>query len=195
MKSRITIEVDFDNNNSSAIFVKPEKSDDVRDKLISDFIEQFGGQSNWCRADFDLNGFVKITPIRFSDLAEQSKLMDIKHLSFTGESFKQPVSDPPTILHEPVKHPLDDLLRELKFGRPKDDQDFLDDCIKWLEDRGAFQKNSFWVIEYESRGRGFYLSRDLDKTSERANAMLFYDKASAFAFLEKNGGDYVAKHT
>jgi hypothetical protein len=40
MKSRITIEIDFENNNEPFIEVLLHKSDDVRDKIIQAFTEK-----------------------------------------------------------------------------------------------------------------------------------------------------------
>lgn len=53
MKSRITIEVDFDNNNLPFIqVVNNHQSPDVRDKLITQFRQMLGGRSRWLRVDF-----------------------------------------------------------------------------------------------------------------------------------------------
>lgn len=49
MNSRITIEVDFDNNNDPVIQIVSRETDDIRDKLIRNFIEKLGTESNWCR--------------------------------------------------------------------------------------------------------------------------------------------------
>ena len=53
MKSRITIEVDFERDNQPVILATIKHSDDVRDKLLRSFIEALGGTSNWCRIDLD----------------------------------------------------------------------------------------------------------------------------------------------
>lgn len=45
MKSRISIEVDFDNNNSPVIQILSQDSDDVRDRLIKSFLQS---TSRWC---------------------------------------------------------------------------------------------------------------------------------------------------
>jgi len=80
MKSRITIEVDFDNNNQPYILIQLEKSDDVRDKLLSHFTQQFGG-SSWCQIRWDtpvnLDGttHIRITPITPVQLKQQSEIM------------------------------------------------------------------------------------------------------------------------
>ena len=85
MKSRITIEVDFDNSNQPIIQILYKESDDVRDSLIKSFLQSFGGQSSWCRIMWvqsnDVHGGgeqfsrIQISPVRESDLKEQSALM------------------------------------------------------------------------------------------------------------------------
>lgn len=81
MKSRITIEVDFDNGNEPVIVLNHQKSDDVRDKLLSSFIEKFEHQRAWCQVHYmgeRLNGTqFNIIPIQPKDFVEQGKLMKL----------------------------------------------------------------------------------------------------------------------
>jgi hypothetical protein len=51
MKSRITVEVDFDRKNEPVIQILFRKSDDVRDNLLQSFLQSLQGQSNWLRID------------------------------------------------------------------------------------------------------------------------------------------------
>lgn len=53
MKSRITIEIDY-NNNGQPYFriMESPTSDDVRDKAITEFRRAFKHQSQWCVVDF-----------------------------------------------------------------------------------------------------------------------------------------------
>jgi hypothetical protein len=44
MKSRITIEVDFDNGNVPVIIIQEKFSDDIRDKLLFSFLEKGKGE-------------------------------------------------------------------------------------------------------------------------------------------------------
>lgn len=85
MKSRITIEVDFENNNQPTIQILSKGSDDVRDKLIHSFYETLGS-SSWCKILFAQhytdhanpeNDFkrVLITPVRESDLKKEAEVM------------------------------------------------------------------------------------------------------------------------
>lgn len=83
MKSRISIEIDFDNGNQPIIQILKGNSDDVRDKLVSSFTEQVGG-SSWLQIkwlpvnDYHVqNGFqiIHISPIRPDDLKDQSIIM------------------------------------------------------------------------------------------------------------------------
>jgi len=52
MKSRITIEVDFDNGNMPVIQILATNSDDVRDRLISNFLQSLSHTSRWCRIEY-----------------------------------------------------------------------------------------------------------------------------------------------
>ncbi len=89
MKSRITIEVDFDHNNQPIIQILQTNSDDVRDKLLSAFCQQFGG-SSWCTIKWvsqtpdnpNENTFfnrIHVTPIQAKDFKEQAKVMLEQH--------------------------------------------------------------------------------------------------------------------
>lgn len=85
MKSRITIEVDFENSNTPIIQIYYKQSDDIRDNLIHSFLQSFCG-SSWCNVrwqthhidhEFPENNFqrVYITPIKSGELAQQAKVM------------------------------------------------------------------------------------------------------------------------
>lgn len=85
MKSKITIEVDFDHNNQPIIQILQATSDDVRDKLLSHFCQQFAG-SSWCTIKWvaqspdkeNENAFfnrIHIAPIKESEFEEQAKIM------------------------------------------------------------------------------------------------------------------------
>ena len=86
MKSRITIEVDFNNGNQPVLqILKSDNSDDVRDKLLSHFTEQLGG-SSWCQIKWDENQpptdfqRIFIAPIKESQLKEQAEIMMEQYL-------------------------------------------------------------------------------------------------------------------
>lgn len=55
MKSRITIEVDFDNGNRPIIQIRQVWSEDVRDKILQAFTETLAGKSSWLRLDYSLS--------------------------------------------------------------------------------------------------------------------------------------------
>lgn len=83
MKSRITIEVDFENGNQPVIQIMQMHSDDVRDKLLGSFSQQFGG-SSWCQIKWvsnygttyeDAINCIHISPIKPEQLTEQAKVM------------------------------------------------------------------------------------------------------------------------
>lgn len=96
MKSRISIEVDFDNSNQPIIqILQSSDSDDVRDKLLSHFCQQFGG-SSWCQIKWQLNspdGFnrIFISPIKPNQFKDQANIMLDQHnlnLEFKGKDIK-----------------------------------------------------------------------------------------------------------
>ena len=88
MKSRITIEVDFENGNQPVIQILKQNSEDVRDGLLSHFTQQFGG-SSWCQIkwvghsqtndNIDINR-IHISPIKQEDLGKQATIMLEQHL-------------------------------------------------------------------------------------------------------------------
>lgn len=51
MKSRITVEIDYENGNEPVISILARNSDDVRDGLIKAFYQKLGG-SSWCKIAF-----------------------------------------------------------------------------------------------------------------------------------------------
>lgn len=81
MKSRITIEVDFDNGKPYIKVAEDFSTDDVRDKLISFFRQQLGSTSSWCRVEFhpyhdkaEQNRWI-IKPITPDELKDQAVIM------------------------------------------------------------------------------------------------------------------------
>lgn len=90
MKSRITVEVDYDNNNQPVIQILSRNSDDVRDGLIKAFYQKLGS-SSWCKIEFKqdiqdstmvteggfFEGFkrILITPIQEKDLKKEAEIM------------------------------------------------------------------------------------------------------------------------
>jgi hypothetical protein len=96
MKSRITIDVDFENGNTPVLLMTARHSEDVRDSLVRSFYQAFGGESCWAKIEFDYpHGKkhndpdflcdVKITPIRPAGLKGELELMRegaVKHASY-----------------------------------------------------------------------------------------------------------------
>ena len=71
MKSKITIDVDWDNQ--PIIKIEHEDSPDVRDKLVKNFMLAFGGRSCWADFHYDTsspNTQAKIRPIEPHKLSE-----------------------------------------------------------------------------------------------------------------------------
>ena len=83
MKSRITIELDFDNGNSPFIQVLQRDSDDVRDSLIKNFFEQLSYGSTWgiisCEGYTEDAKRWRIFPIPIPSLKEQAEVMLEQH--------------------------------------------------------------------------------------------------------------------
>ncbi|HRP33531.1 MAG TPA: hypothetical protein PKV73_16665 [Agriterribacter sp.] len=86
MKSRITIEVDFENGNEPVIQIISRNSDDIRDNLIKAFYQKLGS-SSWCKIHFvqdvldehiaSTEGFKRIfiTPIPQENLKKEAEIM------------------------------------------------------------------------------------------------------------------------
>lgn len=78
MKSRITIEMDFDQS-IPVISVSSADSEDVRDKLVKVFREKLGYTSNWARIDFqaptDTAVRFNIVPITPEGMENEAKQM------------------------------------------------------------------------------------------------------------------------
>lgn len=85
MKSRITIEVDFYQNNIPTIQIIRAHSDDVRDKLVSAFFETLQNESTWAKILFQSyrmedgtgvsHSVYRIYPIPPDDLSTESQIM------------------------------------------------------------------------------------------------------------------------
>lgn len=85
MKSRITIEVDFDKNNEPFIQIVSHYSEDVRDNLLRNFLNKLENSSQWLKLTYqgnqDLGGlfgtkhFYAIKPIVPKDIPEEIKAM------------------------------------------------------------------------------------------------------------------------
>lgn len=86
MKSRITVEVDFSNGNLPIIQILSRSSDDVRDNLIKNFLQNLDHTSRWCRIEYIDHHRVddgtgdhahqwNVRPIRASEIPEEIKLM------------------------------------------------------------------------------------------------------------------------
>jgi hypothetical protein len=80
MKSKITIDVDEDN--APIIKVEYVPSEDVRDKLVKKFLEDFGSAFCWARAKYIyssdapvINNTVIIRPIQLGQLEEEAQEM------------------------------------------------------------------------------------------------------------------------
>lgn len=85
MKSRITIEVNFEENNLPIIQVLNNRSsDDVRDKLITSFLQSLQHTSRWCKIIYMGNASIDekepiyrwhIVPVTPQQIPEEISLM------------------------------------------------------------------------------------------------------------------------
>jgi hypothetical protein len=104
MKSRITIEVNFDEGNLPVIQVLSQSSDDVRDKLIQSFLQSLQHTSRWCKIIYMGNRSVfetreadtnpihswHIIPLTPKELTEEIKLMQATNLDYLNSLNKTP---------------------------------------------------------------------------------------------------------
>lgn len=89
MKSRITIEVDFENGNIPVIQIIQKDSDDVRDNLIRSFLQSLQHTSRWVKILYDghymqhgeMENIHKwiLRPIVPKELGEEIELMKTTH--------------------------------------------------------------------------------------------------------------------
>lgn len=94
MKSKVSIDVDFDNQ--PIIKIEYEESTDVRDKLVKKFLESFGGDSTWASFQFENGPFSKVVnkiatirPLTPSDLKWQHENMKI-----LSDRFEEYIKEP-----------------------------------------------------------------------------------------------------
>lgn len=95
MKSRITIEVDFDNN-TPVIQIDKKWSEDVRDKILNEFFKKLGYSSSWFRLlsiyTNDEAEMWHIIPIQPKELPEQSELIQERLRSGETVQSKEEIS-------------------------------------------------------------------------------------------------------
>lgn len=72
MTGRITIEIDFSTGKSYIKVQGDRHSDDLRDKSIINFFEQFGHFSSWCKVHFNDNSLMIIEPVTADKVPEMS---------------------------------------------------------------------------------------------------------------------------
>lgn len=100
MQSKITIEVDFNDSNLPYIRIIQKRSDDVRDKILNNFLQSLAHQSSWCKIFYDGNAlpdehYWTIKAITPNQFVEESKLMDLQsrvigEIPPTSELINQP---------------------------------------------------------------------------------------------------------
>ena len=94
MKSRITIELDFDTGNPYIRVINNDKSDDVRDKLITFFRQRLGYTSSWARVQFrgdfkEDEIMFEIHPIKPEELRVEGETM-LFHSKSNGDFLQKP---------------------------------------------------------------------------------------------------------
>lgn len=88
MKSRISIDVDFDNQNQPVIRLIYQYSDDTRDKLVCKFLQDFGGDSSWARISYEAipDGLrVILTPVKPEELWKEAEKMRMAAPAIKGD--------------------------------------------------------------------------------------------------------------
>lgn len=86
MKSRISIDLDY--YNKPIINIEYRESDDLRDKVVKRFLEEFGHNSNFCRVNWqirenDINQAVNISPISPAQLEDSYHDMKVQLNSYS----------------------------------------------------------------------------------------------------------------
>lgn len=98
MRSTIKIELNFDEGNLPVIEIISIYSDDVRDKLISNFLQNLSHTSRWCKILYMGNASIDpidpkhrwhITPVKPEELEREMELM-----KGVIERWKDPVKAP-----------------------------------------------------------------------------------------------------
>lgn len=90
MNSRITIEVDYEDNNNPVIQILSRESSDVRDGLIKSFLENLGHTSRWgkiiYKGPLGEGHRWHVIPVKIGQLEVESKLMAgaIEHQQSVG---------------------------------------------------------------------------------------------------------------
>ena len=91
MKSRITIEVDFTSNNLPVIQILQIKSDDVRDKLVQQFLQSLQHTSRWCKINYIGNmGTWNGQKDSTMEIPEEIKLMEATHEEWNNRVLSKP---------------------------------------------------------------------------------------------------------
>lgn len=86
MKSRITIEVDFNNGNLPVIQVLQQDSDDVRDNLIKSFLQSLQHTSRWCKIIYAGNsGLMNADPKSLAAEFHRWQIVPIKPIEIQSE--------------------------------------------------------------------------------------------------------------
>lgn len=85
MKSRITIEVDFNNGNLPVIQVLQQDSDDVRDNLIKSFLQSLQHTSRWCTIVYKGNRSKFAPPMDFDEPIHCWQVIPVKPQEIQSE--------------------------------------------------------------------------------------------------------------
>lgn len=124
MESRITIEVDFENNNLPIIQIVSRESDDVRDKLIKTFLQSLRHCSRWTVIEFVGNnndrtpdGIAtawtwKLIPLTPDQLEKEASLMSATYNQYvlTSDKARKAVEE-----REPTLKELQLILHKMDF--------------------------------------------------------------------------------
>lgn len=102
MKSKITVEIDFENGNRPVIQVHERNSDDVRDKLIDAVFQELGHHSRWFRVEYkhetitdgEQGSLWHLIPVSPKEYTEEIKLMAAhREQHLPAEKIEYPVQD------------------------------------------------------------------------------------------------------
>lgn len=84
MRSKISIEIDFENGNQPVIEILSRQSDDTRDKILRNFIQSLGHSTRWCTINYigqhsdggESTHRWHIIPVKKEDIIKEMELMN-----------------------------------------------------------------------------------------------------------------------
>ena len=158
MKSRITAEIDFDNNNRPVIQVHERDSDDTRDRLISHIFDQLGHHSRWFRVEFknhtmtdgDQGALWHLIPITPEEYEQEIKLMQAHKMAMDTNTAIQPPKEGGSRVPYLIRDNSNGFRDFLDF-RKYDWEPAEHNTVVYLSDPALLLNMGFLLAEYKSQ--------------------------------------------